>query len=348
MKKASALIFSFCLLGAAMNLAAAAPKTAPKKAPPKKPAPAAPKPVKGMNQMEGEDAKIGTTYTMGKEPALNFTLNSAEFTVERVNIGDNTHAPGKDEKLLVLNYSVHNPNKEEFRYDWGTVRFTVVDAKNVNHEDVQQVGDSLTRQSLQIDLKPAQKANAYTVIKVPATGVIPKLIATYDSNTKGVLRYDLRGQVKALAAPFADTKDTSGASALTEISAQIGTFYPAMTYDLKLVKVEYADGPLGDTEAEEGKRFLVAHVTFKNASTQEVSYDFGSFTPELVDSEGETVDWGQWMLKTTRNETARGTLKPGAEYTARILFAINKDMTGKTLKLAEAESRVYSFDLTGK
>lgn len=354
MKKISAVAVQLCLLGAAMHLAGAAPKPAPKKATAKKPVPAKPaaqrpKPVKGANQMDGENAKPGVIYTMGKAPSVNFTLNSAEYSVERVNIGESTYAPQKDEKLLVLNYSVHNPNKEEFSYDWGTLRFTVVDAQNVNHEDVQQVGDSQTRQNLNITLKPAQKINAYTVIKVPAAGPIPKLIVRYDANsTAAVLRYDLRGQVKALAAPFADPADTTGVTARTEVPAQIGTYYPAMNYDLKLVKVEYSDGPLGEISADEGKKFLVATVAVKNATSAEAYYDYGSFVPALVDSEGEEVAWGQSMLKTTRNEAATGTLKPGAEYTTRILFAVNKDVTGKTLTLSEPDSRVYSFDLTAK
>jgi hypothetical protein len=347
MKNVLTLALSLGLLAPTVYAAPVAPKK--KVTPAKKPAVPAKPAIKGANQMNGEEAKIGTTYTLGKTPPLNFTLTSAQFSVERVNIADYTHAPSADEKLLVLNFSVHNPNKEELNHNWSTVQFTVVDAQNVNREYVNQVGDPLNRQNLGIDLKPAQKANGYTVIKVPAKGPIPKLIVEYkDGSDKGVLRYDLRNQVKALTAPFADPSDASGVTALKVVSGEMGKFYPSGQWDIKLDKIEYASGPLGEWEAEEGKRFLVVHVTFKNASSSDLTYNFSTLVPELTASDGEKVDWNQGMLKTTRNEGANGELKPGAEYTARFLFQIPADLTGKTLTLSEPEARVYSFDLAAK
>jgi len=313
---------------------------APQKAPPANP------PIKGANQMAGGEGKLGVTYTVGKESPLNFTLNSAEYTVERVNIEDSTHDAKAEEKLLVLNCTIHNPNKYETGFDWATFRFTVVDAENVNHDYVQQVGDSGSRKSLNIQLKPAQKIDVYTVIKVPAKGVIPKLIVQHHSGGD-VLRYDLRGQVKALAAPFADPTDKNGATARTEVTAEAGTFYPMLGFDVKLVKTEYSAGPLGEWEAEEGQRFFIATLTIKNAASSEAHYDFGNFAPTLVASDDEKVEWNSVLLKTARNEAASGDLKPGAEYTARIFFSLPKDVTAKTLTFSEPESRVYIFDVSG-
>ena len=47
---------------------------------------------------------------------------------------------------------------------------------------------------------------------VPAAGVVPKLIVEREQGAP-VIRYDLRGKVKALPQPFADPSDTTGATA---------------------------------------------------------------------------------------------------------------------------------------
>ena len=313
-----------------------AAKPAPKTQPAPKPA------IQGADPMAGENAQLGTTYTFGKPAPLNFALVSAHYSLERVNIQEDSHAPAADQKLLVLQYSVHNPNKEEFTYDWGTIDFTVVDANGNNHEYAGQVGDPATKKNLSITLKPAQKTAAYTVIKVPGKGAMPKLIVKYGD---AVLRYDLRGKVAPLTAPYADPVEKTGVTALAEVPAETGKFYPLLGWDAKLVKTEIVPGPLGDAEAGEDKRFLVATVVLKNAAASAAAYDTGVFTAELQGSDGEKTPFGRFF-KTLRHEDAGGELKPGEEYTARFLFVIPKDVTGKKLSLSQPESRVYTYDLT--
>jgi hypothetical protein len=151
-----------------------------------------------------------------------------------VNIDTSVYAPSAEEKLLVLRYTIHNPNKTERRYYWSTVGFTAVDAMNQNREFVQNAGSRETGEALNVNLKPAQKVEAYTVIKVPAKGVVPKLIVKPESG--GVIRYDLRGVAKPLTAPFADPADKTGATALKEIPGQNGQYYPLQNSTSKCLK----------------------------------------------------------------------------------------------------------------
>ncbi|HEX8834287.1 MAG TPA: DUF4352 domain-containing protein, partial [Abditibacteriaceae bacterium] len=239
---------------------------------------------------------------------------------------------------------IHNPNKEIRNYNWSTLLFTVVDAASENHEYVQAVGRG-TSEGLDIELKPAQKIEAFTVVVVPAKGVMPKLIVT--PNTGSVLRYDLRGVVKPLAAPFADAADAAGSTARSEVVAEAGKFFPAQAFDINLGETSYTDGPLGDHEKEEGKRFFVAKVTIRNATTTPQSYNWSTLAPVLTASDDEKADWNQVFFKTARNEDATGELKPGEEYTGRIFFQLPADVTAKTLTLTEGESRTYSFDVSG-
>jgi hypothetical protein len=299
--------------------------------------------VLGMVPMAGLDGKIGQTYTIGQDNPLNFTLNSAEYTIERVNIGTSAYLPNKDEKLLVLRFTVHNPTTSERHYSWGIIGFTAVDAMNQNREFAQAVGSRTTGEDLNMALKPAQKVEAYTVITVPAKGVVPKLIVKPTEG--GVVRYDLRGVAKPLSAPFADAADKSGATALEEIPAQADTYYPMHNFDMKLLSTTYADA-LGDVTPEEGQRFFVATVALRNGTKAEQNYSWGTFKPELIAADDEKAEWSQALLKASRDESAEGTLKPGQEYKARIYFPLPKNVAAKTLTLAEGESHSYAFDVS--
>lgn len=313
------------------------PSKAPAKAPEKQP-------IKGAVQMAGDNGQIGVTYTIGDAGPLNFTLNSAEFRAARVIMGETTVAPKADEKLLVLNATVHNPNKDLTNLDWGTLRLTAVDPNDQNHEYENGVSKAGTGETLNVQLKPAQKIDVFYVIRVPLKGSIPKLIVTHNNGGK-VLRYDLRKAVKGLPAPFADVAEASGANGLAEIKAEAGTFYPLEGFDIKLVSTAYHEGKLGEYEPDEDKRYLVATVTIKNAGATEAGYDNGTFTAALIAEDDEKSD-NQNFLKPVRNEGATGELKPGQEYTGRFFFSLPKDVKAKTLTIAQNESRTYLFDVS--
>src|SRR3954470_2382991 len=67
--------------------------------------------VRGATPLAGDIGRLGVTYTLPDCP-WNFTLKSAEFTVNRVIIGNNIYAPQADQKLLVLRYTVQNSSSE--------------------------------------------------------------------------------------------------------------------------------------------------------------------------------------------------------------------------------------------
>ena len=294
--------------------------------------------------MAGDNGQFGVTYTIGDTGAVNFTLNSAEYRASRVIMGETTIAPTAEQKLLVLNATIHNPNKDLTALDWGTLRFTAVDPNDQNHEYENAVSKPGTNEPISVELKPAQKIDVFYVIRVPIKGVIPKLIVTHNNSGK-VLRYDLRKAVKGLPAPFADAGYASGATGINEIKGEAGTFYPLEGFDIKLVSTAYHEGKLGEYEPDEDKRYLIATVTIKNSNATEASYDNGTFTAALIAEDDEKSD-NLNFLKPVRNEGATGDLKPGQEYTGRFFFMLPKDVKAKTLTVAENESRTYSFDVS--
>ncbi|HWG84138.1 MAG TPA: hypothetical protein VNT60_01550, partial [Deinococcales bacterium] len=202
--------------------------------------------VQGTTQLAGGEGALGKTYTLGKDnQALNFTLDSAEFSVTRVTMGGYVYAPKPNEKLLILRFTVQNPTKSEARLAYHSFKMTAVDATDINHEMDSYIAREGTSDIIDVALKPAQKIQAYSVIKVPAAGPIPKLIVARGSGSNTpVVRYDLRGKVKALTAPFAETTDASGVTAAETVTAKAGTYYPGKNFDLKLDSVAFSSEPM--------------------------------------------------------------------------------------------------------
>ncbi|GBF06069.1 hypothetical protein DAERI_070067 [Deinococcus aerius] len=202
--------------------------------------PTAPRVVLGTTQQDGAPAKLGETFTLGKASPLNFTLLKAEYSVGRVVIGNTVYYPQVGEKLLVLHYTVHNPQKKDVRYSWADLKFAAVDAQDRTHEFVQAVAREGTTERLELSLKPAQKVQAMTVIRVPASGVVPKLMVQREA---ALLRYDLRGQVTPLAKGTADPADISGATPRSQVPTALKTFSSLERFDVRLDEVGFTKPP---------------------------------------------------------------------------------------------------------
>ncbi|WP_019587628.1 DUF4352 domain-containing protein [Deinococcus apachensis] len=302
--------------------------------------------VQGTRQLDGQNAKVGQTFTLGKGSPLNFTLKSAEYSTRRVVIGGNVYYPKADEKLLILHYTVQNPQKTAARYYWADLKFTAVDAQDRNHEFIEAVAREGTTDKLEVNLKPAQKVDVMTVIVVPAAGPVPKLIVQRESGTP-VLRYDLRTQTKGLLAPFADTADKSGATALAQVPAAKGKFVSLKWYDVRLDEAKFTTEALGGQAPGAGKRYLTATFTLKNNLGRDTTFAWSDLKPTLKDADGERVEYNQTMLKASRDEKAGGALPKGEEARVRFYFELPENVAGDSVLLTDESGRTFVFDVKG-
>ncbi|GGL88049.1 hypothetical protein GCM10010840_27610 [Deinococcus aerolatus] len=313
----------------------------------------APKPatpvVQGTTQLAGGQGTLGKTVTLGKgRAAINFTLNSAEFTLARVTVGTNVYVPKADEKLLILRYTLQNPQKESKDVSWNTLKFTAVDAQDTNHEHDNYVGRDGTSEQLDMTLKPAQKINVYAVMAVPAAGPIPKLIVSAGDEFP-VQRYDLRGKVKGLAAALADPKDPSFATAREVQTVANSTYAPLGKFDMKLDAAALSPAAINGQTPPSGQRYLVATLGLRNgtAKTAEAAeWTFNTFKFQLRNADGEVQVYDDYLLKVARDETANGTLKPGEEARFRVYFLLPDNVAGSTLSVSEGESRTIAFSVS--
>ena len=196
----------------------AAAKKKPVKPQPKKPQAA-------TVRLAGDNGEFGTVYSISKRSPIYFRLKSAEFTTNQVVIGNQVYVPKANEKLLILHFTVQNPQKTELYVRWDSLRFTAVDKTNTNCEGNNDWGDADDPKHSQVamNLKPTQTVNLITPIVVPANSIVPKLMVLPSDEGDGpVLRYDLSGNIKnkvtPLTAPIADPADATGSLSLIHIS----------------------------------------------------------------------------------------------------------------------------------
>lgn len=357
MRKYLMLVLAFSLVcgTATVSLAAKkAPKPAPKKLSkpaPKKPAKSAPKPVQvksGTVQLPGGPGGFGTVYSLRKDGPLYFRLVKAEYTTEQVVIGDGLISPAANEKLLVLHFTVQNPQKSEQFVRWDSLSFTAVDTTNANHEGKEDWGDDVESKPFAMSMKPAQTTALYTVLRVPAKGIIPKLMVLPGGGDGPVLRYDLTdpmNKVAPLKAPIADPADPSGYTALETVRGAVGTAYPYAFLDITVEKFDYVTGPLGDETPDEGGRLLVVTLLLKNRAPSEQFVRWDCITPTVTTTDSEDLSSYKDMFLATASRSLAQNIKAGAEIRVRCLFAIPKDCTPKTLSLKQGDSRTYQFEV---
>lgn len=253
--------------------------------------------------------------------------------------------------MLVLHYTVHNPQPRELRYYWADLVFTAVDSQDQNHSFIQAVGREGTTDRVAISLKPAQKLDVWTAIAVPAEGVVPKLIVERERNAP-VIRYDLRGKVTPLAAPFADPADSAGATVAKPVAVAAGQVVPIGVFDATLESASYTTEELLGRAPKKGYRYLTATFTLKNATLRSQRLYWGDMLAELRDADGEKVPYTQALLKASRDEKAEGNLEPGEETKVRLYFPLPENVGAKTVVLRECsrvqqqQARPFAFDVS--
>lgn len=328
------LPFVACLGLAAVTLSQQKPKTTPQV-------------VKGTVQMAGDNGKANIAYTLGKTDPINITLTGARFSVVREVVGDRVAAPNRNEKLLVLDFIAHNPNSKIINFSGRSVKVTAVDQESVNREAIHGFTRAKTGEPYSVDMKPAQKVELRTVIVVPATGTVPKLILQHNSGGN-VLRYDLKPILKPLTDPYVDTKDETGMTALATYDCKPDTYYPMENIDLQVVS---------GTLTEHGERFgpnttsggnIYVSVKFK-LKGQAPQPAFLRFQGNFVDENGEKYQMLRLAQVSTDDHVSR-RLGISEEYVVRMVGIVPG--SAKLTKLVvtdtsgSAESRTYEFPVS--
>jgi hypothetical protein len=306
--------------------------------------------ILGTTQLAGDTGEMGKTYTLGKETPWNITMNSAEYVVGHLRIGENVYTPDDTQKMLVMHYTVHNPNKAEALMRYDTFGITAVDPKNTNWESIGDIGAKDSGESVSVSMKPAQKMEVCTAIMVPAAGPVSKVI--FKSSDQLVVRYYPDQIVKGvnifpvthLDAPYKDPADPTGVTALAKVPATTGVYYPYSEFDLKVDSAALSTKPIKDVEVEEGQKFLIVNLTAKNILKREGLLRFDTFQPKLTDGDGIELEWGGDTLAPSRDVSIDTNLAIDQEMKFRYYFKVPSDATLGNLTITRNDSRTFVYD----
>ncbi len=294
------------------------------KAPPAKPgAPAPQKPAAGAVQMPGDNGKIGTPYQLGKAgEELVFTLEKAEFA-SRTLLADRNIFPKPGERLLLVTYSVQNPGARDRFFFNQSFTFTVVSPDDQNFVAGGTAANGAAayhpdrKEPLSLQLKPAQKIKAITVIQMHPKGPVNKLIIQRGKDTP-VLRYDMKDKVAPLAGAFADNegKDIRDVGAgLIETPFELGG------WDVTVEKMADELLPIGSYAPPAGQRSVVLTVHIKNVSFQPAGMHSSLIVPKMTDADGSELTYPNAMLKNSAPEPFNNSaIGPGEEARFRMVF----------------------------
>lgn len=308
--------------------------------------------VLGTKQLPGQFGKIGTTYTIGKESPLNFTLVSAEYRADRF-IGENfsqetqNFVPPKGRKLLVLKYTVQNPNKVDTRLWYMSFDIIAVSADDENSKLLNRpwVGSNTKYQDVM--LKPAQKVTVTSAIFVPGEGETPKLIVQREREPNAaVIRYDLRGKVAKLSALYSE----DGITALDTVKGAPDTYYPWNSADFKFISLEPLAEKVPNLDTPADSTQYAVKLGFKGLAPAVGRLWYGQFRVLLKTTDGDLIEQKNYtrLKRMSNNEDFNGTVPVGEEMTLRFIVDVPKNAKVAQIKISLAEDpgfRAFTFDV---
>lgn len=293
-------------------------------------------------QMEGIWGEIGKLYTIDTAYPIAFQLDSAEYTVAPVRVGAGHIECGAAEKILRVNFTVQNPGKATRKFNQTSLKFTAVDAQNVNHHDENFWGVTATNEYLAIDLKPAQKVSGFVCIITDAIGPVPKLIV---EPTQGpVLRYDLKGKATPLEAPIADPADPTGATALATVDAKVGEACPLRSMGLVVDGFSYDAASIVNKTPKAGNTFLRVAFTIWNFSGSDMRVNGGRFETSLTTAAGRSYKADSRVFWVDSQDLVSEMIGPGKSAQCWIFFEVPATLAEGTFTIAEkTDGREYRY-----
>ena len=307
----------------------------------------------GTAQLPGEWCEFGKAYTLGNRKdgnAINLTLKSAEYTIGQFRIANRSFWPKIGEKLLILHYTLHNPLPKEQRVDSTTISWTAVDAKseNKNQEYRGAAVDDKNQNLFDQTLKPAQKIEVYTIIRVDAYGPVPKLMAARCGVPSPVARYNMAGKIKPLTAPYADPSDKTGATVAKVILGVIGTSYITGAHVTKIEKVEFINPPFDNEGYKKDEVYVV--VTVECANMEGGGGYGGSVAPtsgmKLKDVDDVTYTWLNRPMPPSSTRRFTPSAERGETFKYRLPFSVPRGIGLKSLTLKEWSGNLIEIDLS--
>ena len=313
------------------------------------PGPAKPK-------IPGKDgpAHVGEAVTINSESgALKLTVDKLELQGDRFRIGNtDSEVPSGTEKLLIIHYTLVNPNPTDVAISGKTVRFTALDAERKPHADV---ADAIVEGDTDIfdgPVKAGDKVNLVKVVHIPSRGPVAALLASPGPTGTSEMHVDVSGHVDKLPAPYVDPQDANGFTALPTVAAKTGTTYQVGDCDLTMTDAQYSSDALlnFNGEAEPDSEHIYALFTFEVTCQKQsgISFGFDDFNPSLNTIDGLQVDPANApLLNGKLNLAFESDLQYNDDRHFRVYFLISKHDAMVSLTISAGNgARKFIYDVS--
>lgn len=288
-----------------------------------------------------DDCQIGQKYRVGNENPINLTVNRIEYTVGRLKTGSGYSHPGADEKFMILHYTLQNPQKEDINVGRVSIDWRATDVNEIN-KDQEYVCVEETGRILDQILNAGQSINCYTYFTMPADGPAVILTGASHGDRKSIARYRLDNKVEPLPESYRNTKDPSGATPLSSVSAELGTVMQVGDYDMKVEKVETITEPILDWEQHKDTIYMLTTIECKSFAEQAFGVPVNNIV--LEDADGQIYDQiGKLSVSSMREIDPKPD--PGTTIKFRLAYRVPKGIRIKNLVMKYDLSRRVVFIL---
>jgi hypothetical protein len=268
-----------------------------------------------------------------------FTLEKVEFA-SRALMKDAALWPNDGERLLVLHYAIQNPGTGDRFFFGQSFAFTVVSPDDENYLCDGAAANGLTgyhpdrRERLSMQLKPAQKVRAMTVVQIHPKGPVNKLIVQRGKGTP-VLRYDLKEKVKPMTGAFA----ASGGMDILDVGkANLTVPYDHGVWDVTVESMVDVPAAIGSYELDAGEKWIVLTVSLTNAGFSPAPLHSSIMIGRFYDADGSELPQSVIMLKNSTPDSFNGTIDPGTTVKVRMLYKAPLLAKGRNVIFKEGTS----------
>lgn len=293
------------------------------------------------------DSALAGNRKFGSSPAFDVALRSMEYTVTRERVGSGSYPADAGSKLMLIEYTIHNPSASPLRLTRETLQFQVTDSAGVNR-GVVDIAMGANNERIGGSVLPDQTMECRAIVPMPANVDASTLTMTCPEDGS-IQKIDTAGKASLREAWVQDASagDDARFTALSVVPSQAGVFYPMMKFDFRLDSIGYADRPKIGGAAPPKTKCLMANITIRNPSPENARYDGPTFRPALAISDGSNLQWNGYLLSVAQDVRASTELTPGQELKVRLFFDVpeSEAVAPVGFRFSESKSRTYLFDL---
>lgn len=293
------------------------------------------KPTVGTVQLAGDNGKLKTTYQLGaKGNELHFTLDSAR-TDTIFPAPEDIFVAGENQRLLILNFTVQNPQSKEMSLAPSSFSYTCVSPDDENFLFRGYLLSGVNQKRISQSLKPAQKVKCTVVLPIYAEGDISKVMIARGENNP-ILRYDLTGK---LTPKMTSVFSPNGFDLINTVNAP-NPVVDFGEYELGYEGIEFTKEKIKGYAPSDGYKYLVVNLNFKNRITKNSFLSFAYINPLLADSNGQKYVWNKDLLFRATDDTIYQDLVAGdPALKTRMYYQVKENVNEFTFSLQHVSSK---------